>query len=568
MDWRQFENLFRSLMGLGRKRLIALGAAGVFVFALISIGSYFASRSSFETLYVGLTPPDISRMGSVLSEAGIAFETSLDGAKLGVPMGQAAQARALLAEKGLPGSPSAGYELFDKLGALGLTSFMQEVTRVRALEGELARTIQYLKGVRAARVHLFLPDQNALRVKKQTPTASVVIRTDVAGDATAAPAIRHLVASAIPEMTPDEVQVIGTDGTLLGGGNGTSGDVPVQMLDLERTVAQQIQDSVRRTLSPYLGVDNFEVSAIARLNIDKHQISETKFDPDSKVERSTRTVKEAQSSQDAAGKSSVSVEQNIPGEAAGSGKDQTKKAQDRKEETTNYEISSKSASTTSEGYKVDNISVAIVVNKKRLAEVMGKDAKGEELDKQVAQIEKLALSAAGIDTNRGDKISVAAVDFAPTAFGSDSESGIASTTLLMNLAGSGIKSITILLLAAIVILAGFRPAIRMLLTGSEAPAIASAGGVAALAGPAITMSGTESPLDMPEMASPLLEPGANPFDAEAGLASGFSNLASGMSSGLSFGRSLALGPVEKLGAIIDRDEEQATAIMKHWVKNG
>ena len=282
MDWRQFENLFRSLKGLGRKRLMALGAAGVFVFALISIGSYFASRSSYETLYVGLTPPDISRMGSVLSQAGITFEASLDGTKLGVPIGQAAEARALLAEKGLPGSPSSGYELFDKLGALGLTSFMQEVTRVRATEGELARTIQYLKGVRAARVHLVLPDGNALSVKKQTPSASVVIRTDVAGDATAAPAIRHLVAAAIPEMKPDEVEVIGTDGTLLGGANGTPGDAPSQKLDLEHQIAKQIQDSVRRTLSPYLGLDNFEVSAVARLNTDKHQTSETKFDPDSK----------------------------------------------------------------------------------------------------------------------------------------------------------------------------------------------------------------------------------------------------------------------------------------------
>jgi flagellar M-ring protein FliF len=566
MDWRQFENLFRSLKGLGRKRLIALGAAGVFVFALISIGSYFASRSSFETLYVGLTPPDISRMGSVLSQAGIAFEASLDGTKLGVPIGQAAQARALLAEKGLPGSPSAGYELFDKLGALGLTSFMQEVTRVRATEGELARTIQYLKGVRAARVHLVLPDGNALSLKKQTPSASVVIRTDVAGDATAAPAIRHLVAAAIPEMKPDEVEVIGTDGTLLSGGDATSGDVPVQKLDLEHKIAKQIQDSVRRTLSPYLGIDNFEVSAVARLNMDKHQTSETKFDPDSKVERSTRTVKEAQSSQD--GKTSVSVEQNVPNEAGASGKDQTKRAQDRKEETTNYEISSTSASTTSEGYKVDNISVAIVVNKKRLSEVMGKDAKGEDLDKQVAQIEKLALSAAGIDTKRGDRISVAAVDFAPTAFGAEGASGLESTSFLMNLASTGIKSLTILLLAAIVILAGFRPAMRILLTGSETAALSSTGQVAALAAPGMT-GDASVPLDMPEMASPLLEPGANPFDTDSAMSSGLSSgLASGLASGMSFGRSLALGPVEKLTAIIDRDEEQATAVMKHWVKNG
>ena len=555
MDWRQLENLYRSLQGLGRQRLIALGLAGVFVFALISIGSYFASRSSFEAMYVGLTPPDISRMVAVLAEAGISFETSLDGTKLGVSMGQAAQARALLAEKGLPGSPSSGYELFDKLGALGLTSFMQEVTRVRALEGELSRTIQYLKGVRAARVHVFLPDQNALRVKKQSPTASVVIRTDVSGDATAAPAIRHLVAAAIPEMTPDEVQVIGTDGTLLGGGgSGASGDAPSQMLELERTVAQHIQDSVRRTLSPYLGIDNFEVSATTRLNLDKRQSSETNFDPETKVERSTRVVKEAQSSQDASGKSTVSVEQNIPPPES-AGKDQTKRAQDRKEETTNYEISTKSASTTSQGYKVENISVAVVVNKKRLAEVIGKEAKGEDLDKQIAEIEKLALSAAGIDAKRGDRISVAAVDFAPTPFGPEGETGGAWTVLLMSLAGAGIKSLTILLVAAIVVMAGFRPVVRTLLTSAPVPAIEGGASVAALGGPA--------PIDMPEMASPLLEPGANPFDLGGRSSSNF-----GRPAGLSFNRSLSLGPVEKLGAIIDSDEEQATAIMKHWVKNG
>jgi len=559
MDWRQFENLYQSLKGLGRQRLIALGVAGAFVFALITIGSYFASRSAYDTLYVGLTPSDVSRMGTVLTEAGIAFETSTDGTKLSVPVGDTAQARALLAEKGLPGSQTAGYELFDKLGALGLTSFMQEVTRVRALEGELSRTIQYLKGIRAARVHIFLPDQNALRVKKQSPSASVVIRTDIAGDAAAAPAIKHLVASAIPEMSPDEVQVIGTDGTILGAGKSATGDAPVQMLELERTVAQQIQDSVRRTLVPYLGLDNFEVSAIARLNIDKRQTSETNFDPESKVERSTRVIKEAQSSQDAA-KTNVSVEQNIPG-AAAPNTDQAKKAQDRKEETTNYEISTKSASTTSEGYKVDNISVAVVINKRRLAEVMGKDAKAEDLDRQVAEIEKIALSAAGIDKKRGDHISVSAVDFAPTPFEADASSG-GWQPLVMSLAGTGIKSLTILLLAAIVVMAGFRPVMRTLLSNGVVEAPAS---VAALGSPMASIAGTgAAPLDMPEMASPLLEPGANPFDGEGGMGS----MGSDFGSGLSFGRSLALGPVEKLGAIIDSDEEQATAILKHWVKNG
>ncbi len=561
MDWRQFENLYNSLKGLGRRRLIALGTAGVAVFALISIGSYFASRSSFETLYVGLTPPDISRMGNALSEAGIPFETSLDSTKLGVPIGQVEQARALLAEKGLPGSPNAGYELFDKLGALGLTSFMQEVTRVRALEGELARTIQYLKGIRAARVHIFLPDQNALRTTKEAPTASVVIRTDVSGDATAAPAIKHLVASAIPEMTPDEVQVIGTDGTLLGG---AQWHLAATFLFKCSTWSVQYQNKCRTAYAApclLISASTTSKSAPSR-GSTSISIKRTKRSsiPIRKVERSTRVIKEAQSSSDGSGKSDVSVQQNIPNEAPTSGKDQTKRAQDRKEETTNYEISSKSASTTSEGYKVDNISVAVVVNKKRLAEVIGKDAKPEDIDKQVAEIQNVALTAAGLDTKRGDHISVAAVDFAPSPFGADVSSGANWTALMVGLAGTGIKSLTILLVAAIVVMAGFRPVMRTLLAGNAQVAYAG-DSMAALQAPGLA-DGVSAPLDMPEMASPLLEPGANPFDTRYGLV----GLRRG--GGLSFGRSLAFGPVEKLGAIIDRDEEQATAIMKHWVKNG
>lgn len=553
MDWRQFENLFRSLQGLGRTRLLALGAAGAFVVAAITIGSYYASRSSFETLYVGLTPPDISRMGAVLSEAGIPFDATSDGTKLGVPMGRAAQARALLAEKGLPGSSSAGYELFDKMGALGLTSFMQEVTRVRALEGELARTIQYLKGIRAARVHIFLPDQNALRTRKQAPSASVVIRTDLAGDGSSAPAIKQLVASAIPDMTADEVSVIGTDGTVLAGPGSGNNQTSVQNLDIERSVSQQIQESVRRTLSPYLGMDNFEVSAMARLNFDKHQTNETAYNPEGKVERSTRVVKDSESSQNA-GSKNVTVQQNIPNEKPAGG-DQTKRAQDRKEETTNYEISSKSAVTTSEGFRIENISVAVVVNRKRLAEVLGKDASDADLQKKIAEIEKLAQSAAGIDSKRGDRVNVAAVDFAPTMFAD--AGGSDWTSLLMGVAGTGIKSLTILLVAAIVVMAGFRPAMQALLNGSPGvSAIEQQIQVSAIEGPAITsMESSMAPLDMPEMASPLLAPGGNPFGADP--------------PSFDFGDRIAvLGPVEKLGAIIARDEDQATAILKHWVKNG
>ncbi len=135
----QLERLWVSLAGLGPRRLAALASVGLAIVAIVGIGSYYLSRADLEVLYVGLTPPEVARMGSVLHEAGVTFDVNAEATKVLVKRGEAARARMLLAERGLPNSSTAGYELFDKLGSMGLTSFMQNITRLRALEGEIAR---------------------------------------------------------------------------------------------------------------------------------------------------------------------------------------------------------------------------------------------------------------------------------------------------------------------------------------------------------------------------------------------------------------------------------------------
>ena len=190
-----------------------------FSFRMTGLAGYFLSRPALEVLYAGLDRQDVSRIGAALKEADISFDVNSDGNTVFVRYGETARARMLLAEKGLPNSPNAGNELFDKLGSLGLTSFMQEVTRVRALEGELARTIQLMRGIKAARVHVVMPDEGSFRRTRQPPSASVVIRTEMADDVSAAKAIRHLVAAAVPGMTMEEVTVLNTEGVLLASGN-------------------------------------------------------------------------------------------------------------------------------------------------------------------------------------------------------------------------------------------------------------------------------------------------------------------------------------------------------------
>lgn len=379
----QLERLWRSLMGLGARRLAALGIVGLTVFSAVGLGSYYLSRPEFETLYAGLNAQDVSRIGAALKDAGIAFDVNPEGTKVMVRAQQTAQARMLLAEKGLPSSANAGYELFDKLGSIGLTSFMQEITRVRALEGEIARTIQGMKGVRAARVHIVLPDGGSFRRTRQPPSASVVIRTDRQDDFSSAQAIRHLVSAAVPGMSIDQVRVLTTDGAVLAAGGDMANAVPGTMVELEKTIAKELQDNVRKTLAPYLGLDNFTISVAARLNMDKRQINETSFDPESRAERSLRVVRETGSSQNSASRPAVGVEQNVPSEqtATASG-DQSKRANERREELRNYELSSKTISTVSEGYKIENLTVAVVINRKRLMASLGESATPEAVEKQ------------------------------------------------------------------------------------------------------------------------------------------------------------------------------------------
>jgi flagellar M-ring protein FliF len=159
----QIKSILDNLRSLGPRRLAMMGGAGAIVVAVILTASIWLNRPAYETLYVGLDRNDVGQIGLVLSESGIRYDVSSDGASVMVPTGRTGQARMLLAERGLPTSSNAGYELFDNVGSFGLTSFMQEVTRVRALEGEIARTIQSIAGIKSARVHIVMPERASFR---------------------------------------------------------------------------------------------------------------------------------------------------------------------------------------------------------------------------------------------------------------------------------------------------------------------------------------------------------------------------------------------------------------------
>jgi len=532
----QAERLLTNIRELGTRRLVALGLIGLAVMLVVGVGAYVLSTPEKAVLYSELTHDDVNRIGTALRESGINFDVSADGTTVLVGHSDTAQARMLLAEKGLPQSSSSGYELFNELGSFGLTSFMQEVTRVRALEGELARTIQTLKGVKAARVHIVLPDRASFRREQQPASASVVIRTEDADDARSAQAIRHLVAAAIPGMKADAVTVLSTDGTVLAAGDDLSNAAAGKLAGLEHQVSREIEENLRRTLSPYLGLGNFEVSVAPRLNTDKTTVSETTFDPESRVERSIRSVRENELSQNRSSDAPTTVQQNIPAEqvAAGNGNDQSEE-NTRREDLTNYEISTKVTQTVRDGYTIETLSIAVLVNRDRLAEIEA--AGGAPIEAQLTEIEELSSSAAGYDPQRGDQIKVSAVGFIDGGKPLEASPSLPIVELLLRQSGTLVNALTILVVAALLIWFGLRPAVRAI--------VARPADESATDGQLVTDAGIAA-LTAEEAAALASQPGVN-------LIEDLTN-------------KMTRSPQRRLEQIVELNEEQAAAVLRHWMR--
>ncbi len=537
----QAQRVWASLLQLGGRKLAALAGVGVAVFLVTGIGGYYLSRPSMETLYAGLDRQDVSSIGAALHDADIPFDATADGTSIMVRYGQTAQARMLLAEKGLPHSSNAGYELYDKMGSLGLTSFMQDVTRVRALEGELARTIQSMSGIKAARVHIVLPDEGSFRRAKQPPSASVVIRAGTSEDNHMAQAIRHLVAAAVPGMTVDQVTVLSTDGSLLASGDDTAAGAPGKMLDLEKMVDRNIQDSIRKTLTPTLGASNLQISVVAKLNTDTRQTNETVFNPDSRVERSTRVVKETLSSQNASTQAPTTASQNLPqGKTTPSDGKQSTEENQKREELNNYEVSSKSTTTVSAGYGIERLSVAVVINRAVLLKGLGDKPTADMAERRLAEIEQLIASAAGFQKERGDTIKVMAVDFVDNGRDIEPlpEPGLVDAVLRQS--GTLINALMVLVVTGIVVLFVVRPLIRVLANGEAAPT-----------GSAMVLAEPQAPPIMVDSAGADRSMQIAGWDEESLI----EDLTSRP----------RRSPQKRLEQMIEFDEEQAAAVLKQWI---
>jgi flagellar M-ring protein FliF len=268
-------------------------------------------------------------------------------------------------------------------------------------------------------------------------------------------------------MKSSKVTVLNTDGTVLLSGDDPSSAPAGRMATLEHLVNSEIQDNIRRTLTPYLGVNNFEVSVVARLNTDKVQTNETVFNPDQKVERSVRAVKEAETTQNRGAQKPTTAQQNMPDQRVRAEGGETSSADNqRREELTNYEISSRTTQTVSDGYAVKNLSIAVLVNRARLQALSdGSPAAAAEKkpEAQITEIEQLVASAAGVNLARGDQLKVAAVGFVNDGQPLEPVPSLNPSEILMRQSGTLINAATILIVGCLLIWFGLRPAVTAIL---------------------------------------------------------------------------------------------------------
>jgi flagellar M-ring protein FliF len=410
--------ILQSLRNLGPMRLTGIAGAGVAVLAFIIFMMARLSSPPMEMLYGNLDLEDANQITKVLDQDKVGYELRAGGTQIWVPADQKLGLRVKLADQALPGGGSItqGYELFDKTDMLGSTAFLQNVNLLRAMEGELARTIRSIQGVKSARVHLVLPRREVFTREVEEPSASIVIKMEGARrlDKGQVQAIQHLVAAAVPKLKPERISIVDDKGTLLARGTGDEHQAMVENAeDLKLSTENRLQRTVEDLLEKSLGPDKVRAEITVDMDFDRVATTSETYDPDSRVVRSEVNSEDNNQTQDQEN-SSVSVQQNLPDAGANNPGARSLSKENRSQTTTNYEISKTTRNQVKEIGDVKRISAAVLVDGTYTAPEKGQTKLTyHPLDqKQLDQIATLVKSAIGFDAKRGDQVQVINMPFA------------------------------------------------------------------------------------------------------------------------------------------------------------
>jgi flagellar M-ring protein FliF len=470
--------------GIGPARMGAMAgvAAALTGFFLYVFG--MIAEAPKAILFSGLEAREATSVIAKLEALNIPYEQKGDGGTILIASDQVSKIRMQLAAEGMP-SAGVGYEIFDKTDTFGTTAFVQNVNRLRALEGELARTIKSLDSIDSARVHLVIPDRQIFARDNQPPSASVVVKARTRLSRGQVNAIQHLVAAAVAGLVANNVALIDDKGELLAGGGGAGeGDTATGAAQEERISGfeDRLRQRVENIVSSIVGPGHARVQVAADMDFNRVTQTAETFDPDSRVVRSSQTVQQDSNSKDTRpGAAAVSVGNALPGQVppATPPGDGSASANSRTEETVNYEISKTTKTEVQDAGQVKKLSVAVVVDGTYTPSANGQRGYAPRSADDMGKITALVRSAIGFDEKRGDQLQVTNMRFADIDTGSDAPAALPilgmDSSAIFKLAQVAILSITALIVFLLVV----RPMIRRL----TIPIAPNAGGATAIPAP-------------------------------------------------------------------------------------
>ncbi len=543
--------LVESLAKFGAGRLAAMIAVTVAMMGFFAFVIMKVSQPTMGLLYSDLSSQDAAQVIRELDQRNIRYEVRPDGSTILIAKADVPKLRMELAGKGLPSGGGVGYEIFDKGDAFSSTSFVQNINHVRALEGELSRTIRSIGRVQAARVHLVLPERKLFERDREPPRASIALKLAGELDMGQVRAIRHLVASAVDGLKPERVSIVDEKGRLLA--DGAQSDKGLAGLGLEERqtgVERKIKSQVEEIVASIVGSGRARVQVQAELDMNRIESRSETFDPESRVARSSQTRTESQvSSENREG--GVSVGNELPG-AQGQQQGQQPQQRDatnKNEEVVNYEISRTTRSEVIEGGRVKRLSVAVLVDgiypRAANGEVSYQPRPQEELDR----IGQLVRTAIGFDRQRGDQVEIVNLRFAEAPARVD----LTEPTLMQQLFSFGkddilrmVELAVIGLLTLIVLFTVVRPLLRQVVAPEvfrKAPALAAAAGVA---------GGMALAYDPSNPAGPAV-PAVPETPSERMLAIA------------QIKGQIKAQSVDKIGQIVKDNPEDSTAVIRTWI---
>ncbi len=446
--------LIAGLKALGVVRLAAMGGVALAVLGLLAALGMRANEPQMAPLFGELESRDAGAVVAALDRARVPYRLAGGGSQVLAPVDQIPRLRLMLAREGLPAGGSVGWEIFDRGDSLTTTPFQQDLNRLRAMEGELARSIRTIQGVRAARVHLVLPRREPFSRSQGEAQASVVLTMAGATrlDREGVQAVLHLVATGVPGLRPANVSIVDSRGELLArGGQALSGPASAATQDeLRRVQEVRLSRAVEEMLERSLGLGRVRAETTVEMDFDRVETREERFDPENQVARSTQSTQEQNRGAEPA---PTTVAGNLPGtEAATPGGAST---ESKTEETTNYEIGRTTRNVVRDQPVLKRVSVAVLVDGISEPGEGGALRWRDRTPEELARLTTLVKSAVGFNEQRGDRVEVVSMRFAaPPEGGSDAPAGFMgldfSAPMVTRLAESAL--LALVALAAILLL--------------------------------------------------------------------------------------------------------------------